>query len=91
MRKILIILFAVISLSAYSEKDKMQIEKTPLDFKNLFYTTTDDSVSCYRIPSIDSAPNGDLIAAIDQRVSLCGDLKWNNDINIVIRRSSDNG
>ncbi|MDD2635389.1 MAG: sialidase family protein [Bacteroidales bacterium] len=77
MRKILIILFAVISLSAYSQKDKMQIEKTPLDFKNLFYTTTDDSVSCYRILSIDSAPNGD--------------LKWNNDINIVIRRSSDNG
>lgn len=38
-----------------------------------------------------TAPNGDLIAAIDQRVPSCGDLKWNNNINIVIRRSIDNG
>ena len=48
-------------------------------------------VSCYRIPSLVTAPNGDLIAAIDERVPSCGDLKWSNDINIVIRRSSDNG
>ena len=48
-------------------------------------------MSCYRIPSLVTAPNGDLIAAIDERVPSCGDLKWNRDINIVIRRSSDNG
>jgi sialidase-1 len=38
-----------------------------------------------------TAPNGDIIAAIDERVPSCGDLKWSKDINIVIRRSSDNG
>lgn len=48
-------------------------------------------VSCYRIPAMVTAPNGDLVAAIDERVLSCGDLKWNKDINIVIRRSPDNG
>ncbi len=46
---------------------------------------------CFRIPSLITAPNGDLIAAIDQRTTSCADLKGNRDINIVIRRSSDNG
>jgi len=32
-----------------------------------------------------------LIVAIDERVPSCGDLKWSEDINIVIRRSEDNG
>lgn len=31
------------------------------------------------------------MAAIDERVPSCGDLKYSKDINIVIRRSSDNG
>ena len=46
---------------------------------------------CYRIPSILTSNNGDLIAVIDERVSSCKDLKYNDDINIVIRRSLDNG
>jgi sialidase-1 len=50
-----------------------------------------DDVSCYRIPSLVTTPNGDLIVAIDERVPSCGDLKWSRDINIVIRRSTDNG
>lgn len=62
-----------------------------LEFKNLFDANTKDSISCYRIPAIVTAQNGDLIAAIDERVPSCGDLKWSRDINIVIRRSSDNG
>jgi sialidase-1 len=37
------------------------------------------------------AQNGDLIAAIDERKINCGDLRTNKDINIVIRRSEDNG
>ena len=49
------------------------------------------NVSCYRIPSMITAVNGDLIVAVDERVTSCGDLKWNDDINIVIRRSRDNG
>lgn len=48
-------------------------------------------VSCYRIPALTTAPDGSLIAAIDERVPSCGDLKWSRDINIVIRRSTDGG
>ena len=61
---------------------------------SIFKTTPTDSagkVSCYRIPSITTAPDGSLIAAIDERVPSCGDLHWNRDINIVLRRSTDGG
>jgi sialidase-1 len=62
-----------------------------LKFKALFNTTMQSGVSCYRIPAMITAPNGDLVAAIDERVPSCGDLKLSKDINIVIRRSDDNG
>ena len=52
---------------------------------------TTRAVSCYRIPAITTAPDGSLIAAIDERVPSCGDLKWSRDINIVMRRSTDGG
>jgi len=48
-------------------------------------------VSCYRIPALVTGPNGDLIAAIDERVQSCRDLNSNKDVNIVIRRSKDHG
>ncbi|MBL7473258.1 exo-alpha-sialidase [Robertkochia sp. 1368] len=51
----------------------------------------EEGVDCYRIPAIVTAPNGDLVAAIDQRVPNCGDLKWSGNINIIVRRSEDNG
>ena len=54
-------------------------------------TDTARAVSCYRIPAITTAPDGSLIAAIDERVPSCGDLKWSRDINIVMRRSTDGG
>ncbi len=60
----------------------------------LFATDPADTtreVACYRIPAITTAPNGDLLAVIDQRVPSCGDLKWNRDINIALRRSTDGG
>ena len=62
-----------------------------LQLQSLFKTEQDQEVACYRIPALTTAPNGDLIAAIDERVPSCGDLKWNKNINIVIRRSTDNG
>lgn len=52
---------------------------------------TTRAVSCYRIPAITTAPDGSLIAVIDERVPSCGDLKWSRDINIVMRRSTDGG
>ena len=38
-----------------------------------------------------TAPNGTLVVAIDERVPSCQDLRGSRDINIVIRRSSDQG
>lgn len=69
----------------------MQAQNNGLEFINLFSSDMNEAVSCYRIPALITAKNGDLIAAIDERIPSCGDLKWSNDINIVIRRSKDNG
>ena len=69
----------------------IQFSQNQFDYKDLFNAENNPEVSCYRIPSIITATNGDLIAAIDERVPSCGDLKWSRDINIVIRKSSDNG
>ncbi|MGW8121089.1 sialidase family protein [Roseivirga echinicomitans] len=69
----------------------IQAQNDGLEFVNLFSSDMNEAVSCYRIPALITAKNGDLIAAIDERVPSCGDLKWSNDINIVIRRSKDNG
>ncbi|MGL4853690.1 MAG: sialidase family protein [Lentisphaeria bacterium] len=56
----------------------------------LFISGT-DNCHTYRIPAIITAMNGDLIAAADARYKSGADLKWVRDIDIVIRRSSDNG
>ncbi len=58
---------------------------------DLFNTSMNDAVACYRIPALVTTPNGTLLAAIDERISSCNDLRSNNDINIVLRSSSDNG
>ena len=69
----------------------VQFSQNQFDYTDLFNAENNPEVSCYRIPSIITATNGDLIAAIDERVPSCGDLKWSRDINIVIRKSYDNG
>lgn len=61
------------------------------EYVNLFDSSMDKGVFCYRIPSLITTANGTLIAAIDERNNSCGDLKWNRDINIVMRKSYDNG
>ena len=62
-----------------------------LEFVDLFDNSMNSEVFCYRIPSLVTTINGTLIAAIDERNNSCGDLKWNRDINIVIRKSFDDG
>ena len=62
-----------------------------LEFVDLFDNSMNSEVFCYRIPSLVTTTNGTLIAAIDERSNSCGDLKWNRDINIVIRKSFDDG
>lgn len=78
-------------ICACGQKNSSQIANEELQFVDLFDTSMNPDVSCYRIPAIVTAPNGDLIAAIDERVPSCRDLKWSGDINIVVRRSTDNG
>jgi len=56
----------------------------------LFATPDDGSVACYRIPALETV-NGVLLAAIDERVPSCGDLRHSRDINILLRRSMDGG
>ena len=68
-----------------------QLAQEKLEFVDLFNSKNNPKVSCYRIPSIITASNGDLIAAIDERVLSCDDLKSNRDINIVMRKSTNNG
>jgi len=77
--KIIIIFFGI---SSYSQE---------LIFENLFDSSLGSEIACYRIPSIITSINGTLIAAIDERNNSCGDLKWNRDINIVLRKSYDDG
>ena len=60
-------------------------------FQNLFDASLSQNIACYRIPSLISTNNEVLIAAIDERNKSCSDLKWNRDINIVIRKSYDQG
>lgn len=91
MKKLLAVL---IPLFFFNCGVKTQNKTTSADapvFQDLFNTSMSEGVECYRIPAIITAPNGDVIAAIDERVPNCGDLKWSKDINIIIRRSSDNG
>ena len=84
MKKLLLILTIFFSYVSYSQKSNLK-------FYDLFSSKENMEISCYRIPSIITTMNGDLIVAIDERVPSCGDLKWSRDINIVIRRSNDNG
>lgn len=56
----------------------------------LFATPEDGSVACYRIPALETV-DGALLAAIDERVPSCADLRGSRDINILLRRSLDGG
>ena len=91
MKSLFFTLLAFISFSAFSQKNAETIASGILEYQDLFNTSMNENVKCYRIPAIVTAPNGDVIAAIDERVPGCGDLKWSKDINIIVRRSSDNG
>ena len=91
MKTIYTSIFCFVFFVAFSQKQQTINESEPLKFQSLFSNLNDTSVACYRIPAIVTAVNGDVIAAIDERVPSCGDLRWNRDINIVIRRSSNHG
>lgn len=91
MKTIFILFLGALAIVANSQNVNIKSQDNGLSFHNLFSSDQKPGVSCFRIPAIITAANGDLIVAIDERVPSCGDLKWNNDINIVTRRSKDNG
>ena len=82
MKSIFKILVLFFGISCFSQQ---------LIFENLFDSSLNSEIACYRIPAILTSTNGTLIAAIDERNNSCGDLKWNRNINIVIRKSYDDG
>ena len=82
MKSIFRILVLFFGISCFSQE---------LIFENLFDSSLNSEIACYRIPAILKSTNGTLIAAIDERNNSCGDLKWNRNINIVIRKSYDDG
>ena len=90
MRNILVLILFFTFL-AKAQENEFQITEGLIEYEGLFDKSMNDSASCYRIPALVTAPNGNLIAAIDERIPSCGDLKWNRDINIVIRRSCNDG
>ena len=89
--KYLLILLLLAGLKVNAQTQSGNWPDGLLTVHNLFDASENPAVFCYRIPSIVTAPNGDLVAAIDERVPSCGDLRMNPDINIVIRRSADKG
>jgi sialidase-1 len=86
-----IFFFILIAGFGFSQSNSHNIALGVIENTNLFSSDLREGVACFRIPSIITAVNGDLIVAIDERAPSCGDLKWSKDINIAIRRSSDNG
>lgn len=91
-KKIWLLILSLSLLTSCQQEDRMNNRKNAENEeveKILFQN--EEGVSCYRIPALIKAANGDLIAAADQRISSCADLRSNDDINIVIRRSSDMG
>ncbi len=81
----------LLAFSANAQDQTYQMAKGIDNYEDLFNASMDDSISCYRIPAIVTAPNGDVLAAIDERIPSCNDLRGSDDINIVLRRSTDNG
>ncbi len=91
MKPLLFTLLLLMPLSVHAQEAKPAITDGVVTHQDLFGSAADDDVACYRIPALVTALNGDLLAAIDERVPSCADLRGNKNINIVMRRSSDGG
>ena len=91
MKNIFLIILSLTTLGCSAQDVSSEMPDGIITYEDLFNAENNEEVACYRIPSLMTAPNGDLIAAIDERVLSCADLRGNKDINIVQRRSSDNG
>lgn len=59
--------------------------------KQDIFTAGEENTHTFRIPAIITAMNGDLLASVDARRKNSADLLWVKDIDIVFKRSTDNG
>jgi BNR repeat-like domain len=90
-----VLLIAILNGNVASNADGLDV-KVPseplelLDSQTLFVSGTENTHT-FRIPAIITAKNGDLIAACDARRKSSADLKPQRTIDIVFRRSTDNG
>jgi sialidase-1 len=89
--KLILGLLMFVYFLAGAQNEKPQLAPGLIEVHDLFNASDKQAISCYRIPALVTATNGDLLAAIDERVPSCQDLRGSSDINIVIRRSSDHG
>ena len=87
----LVFFSCLLVFAAVHSQTGVSLQEEDLQFQNLFDPDVKQGVACYRIPALVTAADGSLIIAIDERNETCGDLRYNKDINIVVRRSSDNG
>jgi sialidase-1 len=79
------------SSCVWAATDAPSIAGGVVTHQDLFNAGMRKGVSCYRIPALVTAPNGDLVAAMDERVASGNDLGENKDVNIAVRRSADDG
>lgn len=91
MRKRLCICWLLLLFGVCAAAEKPEIAAGMITCQDLFNSAMREGVACYRIPALVTAANGDLVAVMDERVLSCSDLRDNRDINLVVRRSDDNG
>ena len=91
MAKICSLCFVVAILISCKWQSNSVGKSNQLVYQELFSNQSSQDIACYRIPTVIATVDGNLVAAVDERVPNCGDLRSNRDINIVIRRSSDFG
>lgn len=93
MKRILLLgsLMVLSLLNLFAQNESAQLAEGLIEAHDLFSASDNPDIACYRIPALVTATNGDLVVAIDERVPSCNDLRGSRDINIVIRRSQDQG
>ena len=78
----LICISIVINIQFVASQTRQYFSEIPL------FVNGTNGYGCYRIPAIVKAPNGELLAFAEGRVNGCNDF---GDVDIVLRKSKDNG
>lgn len=89
-KKYAVILICLISVACNPSNQK-ENKPEQLSFQTLFDKNDNTNIACYRIPALIANKEGIVLAAADERVPTCGDLRSNRDINIVLRSSKNFG